>query len=83
MKMNKFNIIGFSELIPIFSSYICCYFVSLIGETEFEAYVELHEEHWSDGNNTWSGFPLWYLIGIVDGGNDYTFKDTLASGSIP
>jgi hypothetical protein len=35
-------------------------------QTEFEAGAACHEATWVDDTNTWSGIPLWRLVGYVD-----------------
>ena len=38
----------------------------VMDQTEFEAGAACHEATWFDGTNTWSGIPLWRLVGWVD-----------------
>jgi hypothetical protein len=38
----------------------------VMDQTEFEAGADCHEATWVDGTNTWSGIPLWRLVGWVD-----------------
>jgi PKD repeat protein len=59
---------------------------AIMTRRQFEQLVDVYGQDWSDGDNTWHGVPLWYLIAIVDDNEnrsnislkDYTFNDTLA-----
>jgi hypothetical protein len=51
-------------------------------QTEFETGAACHAATWVDGNNTWSGIPLWRLVGYVDDENRHgtdAFNDRLAA----
>jgi hypothetical protein len=37
-----------------------------MSQQEFESGAACHEAVWVDGTNTWSGIPLWRLVGYVD-----------------
>lgn len=53
-----------------------------MGQAEFEAGAGCHEASWVDGENTWSGIPLWLLVGYVDDGIQHgegAFNDGLAA----
>ena len=50
-------------------------------QTEFESGADCHEATWVDGTDTWSGIPLWRLVGYVDDGVQHgegAFNDGLA-----
>ena len=38
----------------------------VMDQTEFELGAACHEATWVDGTDTWSGIPLWRLVGYVD-----------------
>ena len=40
----------------------------VMDQTEFESGADCHEATWVDGTDTWSGIPLWRLVGYVDDG---------------
>jgi hypothetical protein len=51
-------------------------------QAEFELGAECHEATWVDGDGTWSGIPLWRLVGYVDDDNQHgadAFNDMLAA----
>ena len=54
-----------------------------ISKSEFENGIACHgAATWVDGNETWSGLPLWLLVGWVDDDNSHgpdAFNDTLAA----
>jgi DMSO/TMAO reductase YedYZ molybdopterin-dependent catalytic subunit len=55
-----------------------------MAQTHFEQGAACHTATWVDGNDTWSGMPLWMVVGWVD--DDIThglgaFNDTLAAGN--
>jgi len=51
-----------------------------MGSVALEAEAASHEANWTDGstNTTWTGTPLWYLIGLIDDADPDTFNETLA-----
>ncbi len=54
----------------------------VITQAEFEEAVACHEVTYTDGDDTWTGIPLWYLAGAVDDvetSSHWTFNDTLAA----
>jgi len=54
----------------------------VMDQTEFEAGADCHEATWVDGTNTWSGIPLWRLVGWVDDDVQHgadAFNDGLAA----
>ncbi len=51
-----------------------------IDRTAFESGVVCHKATWEDGENLWSGMPLWLLCGWVDDADTHgTFNDELAT----
>jgi hypothetical protein len=55
----------------------------VMDQAEFESGVQCHGAvEWVDGANTWSGLPLWLLVGYVDDDVQHgagAFNDTLAA----
>jgi hypothetical protein len=54
----------------------------VMNQTEFETGVDCHEATWVDGTDTWSGIPLWRLVGWVDDDVQHgegAFNDGLAT----
>jgi len=54
--------------------------VRSMGSVELETMVASHEANWTDGSTdiTWTGIPLWYLVGLIDDLDADTFNETLA-----
>lgn len=51
-----------------------------IDRAAFESGVACHRATWTDGDNLWSGMPLWLLCGWVDDEETHgTFNDALAA----
>ena len=51
----------------------------VINRSEFEDGVACHNVSWTDWKNrTWTGIPLWRLLGWVDDDVQHNFNDTLA-----
>ncbi|NQE54707.1 hypothetical protein C5S29_14045 [ANME-1 cluster archaeon GoMg3.2] len=56
----------------------------VITQAEFEEAVACHGVTYTDGNDTWTGIPLWYLAGAVDDletTSHWTFNDTHATAN--
>jgi hypothetical protein len=54
----------------------------IMDQTEFEAGADCHEATWVDGTDTWSGIPLWRLVGWVDDDVQHgegAFNDAMAA----
>jgi len=52
----------------------------VMGSVALESEVASHEASWTDSttNITWTGIPLWYLVGAIDDLDADTFNETLA-----
>jgi hypothetical protein len=53
-----------------------------MSQQEFKSGVDCHGAVWVDGSNTWSGIPLWRLVGFVDDAVQHgagAFNDGLAA----
>ena len=51
----------------------------VINRTSFEEGAACHNASWTDGSSrTWTGIPLWRLVGWVDDTDQHDFNDTLA-----
>ncbi|MDD2666912.1 MAG: hypothetical protein PHQ37_08035, partial [Methanocellales archaeon] len=56
----------------------------VITQAEFEDAVDCHGLQYFDGDDVWSGVPLWYLCGAVDDletTSHWTFNDTRATSN--
>jgi hypothetical protein len=52
---------------------------AVINRTSFEEGVACHNVSWTDGSaRTWTGIPLWRLVGWVDDTDQHDFNDALA-----
>ena len=51
----------------------------VMNQSTFEGGVACHNVSWTDSKDrTWTGMPLWKLVGWVDDSNKHDFNDTLA-----